>query len=267
MNAFRTLVVIAGAAVALLSTPAHAAFSVDASNYGSYRSDGARGPYNYNFATGNAGVGNTAATSGNRSFFLFDLSSLSGTVTSATLHLWDSTPTPAPPNYLGYNSLDTTETLNIYDVSSALSNFAIGFGTNANDAGGISTFGDLGTGTVLGTVTVTKAGSGVGSYVDVSFNSAGLSALQGALGGKIVFGGALGSLSGNTALDELMFSGWSNNGAANVCGTTLCPDGTHVQLQLEGVSAVPLPAAFWLLGSALASAGCFARRRRAAATV
>lgn len=109
-----------------------------------------------------------------RNFFVFNLASLSGTVTSATLNL------AQPSN--GYSSGAASEVYELFDVSTAISTLTAG-------TGGVSAFTDLGSGTSLGTVTVNSATNG--TTVQVAFNSAGLAAIQAALGGQFAVGGAL----------------------------------------------------------------------------
>jgi len=242
-------------AISSYATVAGAATVVDAGNMGAFGSDGAHVSYNFNFATG------LSSSAERRSFFSFDLSSLSGqAVTAASLHLFDSTQTVAAVNY-GYDSADATETVNLYDVSAAnTANLAsMAYGTNP-DLTGQGVFADLGSGTLIGTATITKAGSGVGSYVDISFNAAGLFLLTSNAGGQVAMGAALGSLAGNSG-NQTLFSAWNNNNLSNPYPYL---DGTHAQLVMD-TTPVPLPAGVWLLGRALGGLGALRRRRKAQA--
>ena len=237
-------------AVALIATfgiTAASADTLEAGNIGWFRDNGGHGPYNFNFATGQ-NTGNEY-----RSFFTFDLSAYSGqTFTSATLHLWNSTINNG--TQFGYDSADVAETLNVYDVAGNVTNLSNrGYGTNALDPVGQAIYADLGSGTLFGTVTVTRTGSGAGSYVDVTLNANGLSALNAAAGSSLALGSAVGSLGGNAG-NQTLFSNWANNGP------------TYQSIEVGRaeliVSAVPEPTGALVLLGGLAAIGMAVRRRR-----
>src|SRR5262249_50086943 len=99
---------VAGAVAVSLSlfSAAASADTLNATNFGFYTEQGSHVGYNFTLTTGDAGGTEL------RSFFTFDLSSVTETIGSATLHVWNSTPDDLPG--FGYNSSDATETINIY---------------------------------------------------------------------------------------------------------------------------------------------------------
>jgi hypothetical protein len=153
-----------------------AQFTLNAVNSGFYRQDGSHQPDNY--AAGWFGVGTSPPNIELRDYFVFDLSPVSGTILSAHLHL-----STMSPNTTGFSSPDPSETYTLLDVSTSLS-------TLTGGTGGVSAFTDLGTGTVLGAVTVD---SSLGATVDVPLNSAGILTLQGQTG-LVALGGAITTL-------------------------------------------------------------------------
>jgi hypothetical protein len=96
-----------------------------------------------------------------RNFFSFDLSSLTGTVLTATLNIWND----------DRNAASSTQST--YTVRQAASvNYA-----------------SFGTGTVLGAINASQADNGVGHYVSIVLNSAALAALTASEGHSFLFGG------------------------------------------------------------------------------
>jgi hypothetical protein len=85
-----------------------------------------------------------------RSFVLFDLSSLNGEIKSATLRLFN----PEVSEFLhGYVSPHPTETLNIFDVTTAASAII-------GNTAGVGGFEDLGSGVLYGSKVVSAADNG-----------------------------------------------------------------------------------------------------------
>jgi hypothetical protein len=109
----------------------------------------------------------------NRSFFVFDLAGVAGTITSATLQL-DVGP-------FG-NELQGTRTLNIFGIPSGDPATLMAGGTSG------AIFADLASGTLYGSVSVDFTTSGT---LDIALDGAALAALNGAEGGLIGFAGAL----------------------------------------------------------------------------
>ena len=104
-----------------------------------------------------------------RNFFVFDLAGVSGTIVSATLVAVNPV------------SMGDPNTYTLYDVTTPSTVF------EAEEAeGATAVFDDLGTGTVLGSVTLTDATT---SPVIVPLNSAGVAEVQSALGASLVLGG------------------------------------------------------------------------------
>ena len=127
-----------------------------------------------------------------RDYFVFDLSTVSGTITSAFLRL-----STAPPSYIRYGSSDPSETYTLFDVSTALP--ALTGGT-----GGVAAFGDLGGGTTYGSLVATSA---IGETVDVVLDTAGIAFLAGS-SGQVAIGGAMTTLA-KGAGDEFLFNSTS----------------------------------------------------------
>src|SRR5690606_6871505 len=120
-------------------------------------------------------------TTERRSFFVFDLSSVTGTIGSATLRLFNPFLSPFLP---GYVSPDPAELLNIYDVSPPADVVRQGLA-------GTSGFADLGGGTLFGSRLVSAADNG--TIVEITLNSAAIAALNAATG-LFALGGALGTI-------------------------------------------------------------------------
>ncbi len=137
----------------------------------------------------------------------------------------------------GYGSPDPSETYTLYGVSTDPSLLGI--------ARGVFIFDDLGTGPVLGSVTVTLASSN-GLPVVIDLNAAGFAAIQQS-NGLFAFGGALTTLDPNRTTPEFIFGG---TGGPN--GAQLILSGSRV--------TVPEPAMLTFLSVALS--GVVAVRRR-----
>jgi prepilin-type N-terminal cleavage/methylation domain-containing protein len=141
--------------------------TISAIDSGWYTSAGSHSPANKNYI-----VGDTSGTE-YRNFFVFDLSSISGTIVSATLSVDQHT----------YSSVHPSETWTVYDVGTAIS-------TLTDGSGGVGAFNDLGGGISYGSAPVTAATT----TVTVDLNASALSALNAAVGGQFAFGGALTTL-------------------------------------------------------------------------
>jgi hypothetical protein len=165
-----------------------------------------------------------------RSFFSFNLSGVSGTVTAATLHL------ETQPSSSSYISNDPSETLTLFDVSTALASLVGG-------TAGVAGFNDLGSGTQYGNAVVL---SSVGQFIDIQLSPGGLAYLNGILGGTAVFGGAITTLA-KGASNEILFNGTSSSLTRQLLLTT-------------DSAATPEPAAILLCGAGLLSL-TMARRR------
>lgn len=148
------------------TSPAYAAYTtVNSISQGWIHGSGYQIPGNTNYLVGYRG-------NNYRDFFVFDLSNVSGNIIGAALRI----------NVSGYSSLDPSETVDFYDVSTPAS--ALMDGTGGADA-----YIDLGTGTLYGSVTIT----GAEGYqtIDIPLNESAAAAINSALGGYFSIGGAL----------------------------------------------------------------------------
>jgi hypothetical protein len=178
-----------------------------------------------------------------RNFLVFDTSSITAPVTQAHLRLFLADDS--------FYSPSTTETLKIFDVSTAISSLTA-FQTSAT-----SIFSDLGNGTQYGTTALAE--SNEGSFIDIALNSAFLSYLNGSAADVFALGGALTSI-----------SGWRDQFAYFASGTGNPSDGrTQLVLWTDGtenappIGAVPEPSTYGLIGAGVLLAGVALRRRLA----
>jgi hypothetical protein len=146
---------------------------------GWYDYTGSHDSANPDYIVGNCSLGSCGGDASYNDFFTFDLSGVSGPITSATLSLGNPS--------VGYSGASTA-TFTTYDVSTPIDS------VTASQSGAVSIYNDLGSGTSYGAV-------GVGPFdnngqVDIVFNSAGLTALSAAEGGEFAVGGSLGVFSG-----------------------------------------------------------------------
>ena len=165
-------------------------------------------------------------------WFVFDLSSVSGHIVSASLRLQTF--------YVNFYQ-HGTDTFTLFDVTTPIASLVAG-GT-----GLVGTFNDLGSGTIYGNRTYTY--SDEFNVRDTALQAAGLNALQAAVGGQFALGGALtGPFYRGIGQHQNIFGG--------CCGV-----GPQLVLDVEPVP-VPEPATLTLVGFGLAAA--VVRRRRAA---
>jgi hypothetical protein len=190
-------------------------------------------------------VGNFDSTLHFRNFFVFDLSSITDTVTDATLRLYNPSDVDSNPDNDGYDSVDASETYSVYDVTSAIASLVGG----SAGAGG---FADLGSGTLLGSIDVTAASNG--TFVDVALNASALAYLNSKLGEQVAFGGALTTLDGDPSTRETVFR------------FTTDASLTNTQLLLQ-TTLVPVPATVSLLATAFALLAPWVVKRRLATGV
>lgn len=217
-----------GVSLALAASGWAATITLDATTTGAYHSNGT-----FTIA-GNYAIGwyPSASPPGElRDYFVFDLSSVTGTIVGATLRAQD----PAT----GYSSPDGSETFALFDVSTPLS-------TLISNAGSTTVFADLGTGAGYGSTTVSSAGT----TVQVALNSAGLAYLNSAIGNSVALGGALTSINyANATASERLF----NNSNATLTRQLVLTTVDNAQ--------VPEPSTFALAG--VCGAALILLRRRA----
>lgn len=165
---------------------------------GRYNIDGNHTPSDGSYSAGANGGGD------DRNFFAFDLAG-AFEVVSATFTL----------NTAGYSSGDGAELWRMFDVSTDVTSLVAG------GNGLTATHDDLGSGTTFGDILLTEATQN--SFVTVTLNLNGITALNAAIGGLFAIGGAVVSLGGSP--DEQVFLG---------------SGGTAITLQLETTGAVDL---------------------------
>jgi hypothetical protein len=215
------------------STASAATITLDATSRGYFRSDGT--------VAGGHGTASANYLAGQyqsreyRNFFIFDLSSVTELIVSASLQI-------APGDYL---SPDASETVTLFDVSTPSA-------TLTNGTGGVVAFNDLGSGTSYGSRAFTAADVWT-VPVTMALNGAALTNLQSAVGALFAMGGAVMSISGS--------------GDQTVFGATHLAGGLPVRLVLETqpappppTPAVPEPATLTLIGTGLVA--CASRWRR-----
>ena len=159
-------------------------FAVDT---GWYDMTGFSQPDNINYLVGDALDNNF------HNFSVFDLSSITLPIQSATLMLYNGASPPNNEN--GYISRDPFETYALYDVTTDIGVLTGGFG-------GVGAYDDLAGGTFYGSVDATEADNG--TFVVVELNSDGIAALNSAEG-LFAFGGNITTISHPIDVQESVF--------------------------------------------------------------
>src|SRR5262245_32440492 len=175
---------------------------VTSADTGWYTQDGRHDADNTNYL-----VGLCCGVGVHHNFFVFDLSTVTGAITAASLRL----------NTFVYLA-DATETVTYFDVSTPIASLVAG-GT-----GLVTTYTDLGSGAQYGQRTYQLTDQD--TIRDVVLNTTGVAAIQSALGGMFAVGGALTTLNAAPPVQEFVYGGSAG----------------PVQLVLETATTVPEPA-------------------------
>ena len=158
----------------LANTPGITALT--ATNVGAWDSTGAHSTN----GTTNTYIAGIDGTKTYRDFVVFSLASVTQPILSATLELINPTE--------GYSSADPSETLSLFDVSTAIATL------RSSGSGQIAIYNDLGSGVNFGQQTILSSSNNFTQYI--SLNAAALADLNSKLGSQFAMGGALTSLSG-----------------------------------------------------------------------
>jgi hypothetical protein len=174
-----------------------------------------------------------------RSFFTFDLSSLSGTVVSATLEL----------TRYEYASFDPTETIEFFDVSIPAAALNNNIGTST------AIYNDLGSGTSYGSFIVPAYPFSDTETLSFALSAAAAADINASSPGFFSIGGSLTSDGSQTA--EGLFAGSHDFGIQRLIVVTA---------DAPGAAAVPEASSLiaWSMVGLVSGGGCWWRRRRTA---
>ena len=197
---------------------------VDATDSGWYDDAGFHVPTNINYLVGNPKISPEFVDHHN--FFVFDLSSISLTVTSAILQLNSG-------QILG---VDNDPLYSVFDVSTPIA------ALTAGGSGLTAIFNDLGSGTLYGSRTYTAADGCLGSVPpcpdptldrEIPLNDAAVAAINAALGSQFALGGALTGCISNRNGQCFLFGSTVNPGLTKRLLLTLAPAAPPTEEVLE----------------------------------
>lgn len=193
--------------------------TINFTDRGWYSATGGRDPNLKNYVVGdNRGTSCALCLDDFRNFFVFDLSSVSAPIVSATIAI----PVSGPPIQPGYISGDASENYELHDVVSPISNLL-------NGTGGVAVHSDLGSGVVYGSRAMTAAD--IGQTIEMTLNASAIAAMN-SNHGLFGIGGSITTLD-NLASPEFLFSGSNGRGGDRVeLRLTLVPEPATLSLIL-----------------------------------
>jgi len=174
------------------------------------------------------------------------LTGVTGTITSATLHLFEPSGT-AP----GFISTQASETFQVFIYTGNISTLSTGGQVPG-------TYNGLVSGTLAGSVSISAANNG--TFVDILLNAVALAALNSGEGGLFAFGGDLLGVPDGQLTQRTVFA----NSSVDEIGAT---DGNTQLILTIPTSATPLPGALPLFASGLGALGLLGWRRKRKATL
>ena len=182
---------------ATLLAPAAQAQIVDATDRGWHSQSGIHVASNLNYLVGFS----RTFVEVHRNWYVFGIPALGAGETFATATLRVFNPTVNMGGFDGYQSPNLTEDYTLYDYTGAITTLR----ANRTNGGatGQNIFSDLGTGQTYGNRTFSNSDNGTFSLI--SLNAAALTALNASAGSLFALGGAVTTLSGQTAAEEAIF--------------------------------------------------------------
>ncbi len=177
-----------------------------------------------------------------RDFFVFDLTSVSGDITSATLNLY--VPASGTDGGPGYQSGNSSEEYLLTGTSSSIANLTGSYASG--DTTGQGVYNSLGTGTTFGDISIVSADQG--TTVDISLNSNGLAFLNANEGLQIALSGQNPNVATTNGL-ELYFT-YTNPTGITTAGfpqtseptlaLTIAPEPASPALMIGGLAAISI---------------------------
>jgi len=232
MSSFRVLVAV----LPFLLPAATYAATLDAVNFGHFRSDGRHSTTNFSTITGLL-----TPNPPYRSFFVFDLDTLAGTVQDATLRL----------ELENYNSFDGSQAIDIFDVATDPADLDSSY--DEGSIPGQAIYADCGSGNTYAGFNVVA--SQVGTIIEIPLNAQGVADIQAQLGNS--FAVALVQQEPfSTPNDYIRFSDSEDLSRTHQLVLTIA------LLEPPGNSPLPEPGTLALLAAELCCCGMSRRRSR-----